>query len=1207
MKRTTSFITVIIILSVLFTALPAGWVSGAAATIGTNLSSGPARTTVTVNGTGFTPDISYRVKFDGTDIDYGTGTVSSGGSLNSVVALPPAVRGEHSITVTTASETSNAVPFNVMPVIYEGHQFGEIGTSLLINGYGFNANTAIAVSFDGAVIDEAATDPTGSFQVIFYVPQTNLGIHTIRAWDAVGEAPPLGFAVTNPEFSLSGLGTATIDGVFSPGEWDSAGSIDMPVYVPEGGSTTGTLFAMNNQNNLYLAVRVPRPNLFPLSQVFFEFDNDGDGTWPEDGDDELLLNNYGFRDNFRLSNGNSEFDTAPSAGPPGTLDGQGAFANDGQFTTFELSHPLDSADDSHDFSLTAGSQVIFSLGLNIDWGQMTQFSGKAFVVDGSASRNYVSVSYWHQYSHSFSGDNLSNDQIVGTESWLTNCWNDNDSSDAAVSSPQITLYTSEAFNSISPAPDLSSFPPYRWSFADIPEDRGAMPTLARNNRSFMPGFEVSRSVTPYHLTVNSKQYLTVTVTPREVASQLMIDVNGGHTPYLTALITDVSAGDSTVYISGDKSYAWISVSFPTKDTPYEFSVEIDSSLNSGVSSAYFMPRVNIRLQNTTADRSEASGCNFVHDVPGLGSWIWSGTGSYSWSSQDEYVRSIELQARSTSSIPATLSLVVPPVTALSVDNNLATQPVVHVTDQFANPLSGIAVTASCSSGTGVLRGTLTVTSNSTGLAAFTDLGYDKSGETFKIKFTAGTLNVESASLTPLSAGAANKVRVETAANGSGIVVPAQTLNFGGRLTVYSITRDQFDNFVANAPASAWSLATKTPGVADTDLVGAANSPSAVFTAHNAGTGVIRATIGSLTSVNSGVITVTNPPPPPPPPVEEPPAGGGSSGGSGDKVFLSQYMTGVPGTFSSEFNTKTWDGILRLTFPKGTFGKTADGALSYIVLNPIAKDKQDLPSPDKGNIIGLTYKLEPEGTIFSPPATITLLYSDAVVPAGVNEKDLVIGYWNAAKSQWEGLAGCVVDTANNQITAPLTHFSTYAVVYLAPKASPASFSLSNLRVSPSSVKAGETVSISIPVTNNGGSAGKYILTLKINNAQVETREVDLGPGASQAISFSVKRDTAGEYTIDINGIGGKFQVAAPSPAATTTTPPQITSPAQVVSPTQVAVEKPIVTSSPVLTIPAPATPEKEKSTNTFTWIIPGIVLLTALIIGSVIVLIRRKKN
>ncbi len=114
------------------------------------------------------------------------------------------------------------------------------------------------------------------------------------------------------------------------------------------------------------------------------------------------------------------------------------------------------------------------------------------------------------------------------------------------------------------------------------------------------------------------------------------------------------------------------------------------------------------------------------------------------------------------------------------------------------------------------------------------------------------------------------------------------------------------------------------------------------------------------------------------------------------------------------------------------GKTAEGwALSYVILQPVPQAEQKVPSPDKGNIIGLTYKLEPDGVTFNPPAIITMLYTDAMVPSGVNEKDLVIGFWNSAKNEWESLAVSVVDTVNNQITAPLSHFSTCASIVSGP--------------------------------------------------------------------------------------------------------------------------------------------------------------------------------
>ncbi|MEK9136516.1 MAG: carbohydrate binding domain-containing protein, partial [Bacteroidota bacterium] len=107
-------------------------------------------------------------------------------------------------------------------------------------------------------------------------------------------------------------------------------------------------------------------------------------------------------------------------------------------------------------------------------------------------------------------------------------------------------------------------------------------------------------------------------------------------------------------------------------------------------------------------------------------------------------------------------------------------------------------------------------------------------------------------------GPATKVRVETAADGSGTVVPAQSIPSGSSITVYSITRDAADNFVANVAASAWSLESTTGGVLPTDLVPSVDMKSAVFTGHAVGTCEVRATSGALAPTNSGTLTVTPP-------------------------------------------------------------------------------------------------------------------------------------------------------------------------------------------------------------------------------------------------------------------------------------------------------------------------------------------------------------
>ena len=59
----------------------------------------------------------------------------------------------------------------------------------------------------------------------------------------------------------------------------------------------------------------------------------------------------------------------------------------------------------------------------------------------------------------------------------------------------------------------------------------------------------------------------------------------------------------------------------------------------------------------------------------------------------------------------------------------------------------------------------------------------------------GLTSTDSGTIT-VTAGTATQVRVETAANGSGTVVGAQSITVGNTLTVYAITRDAGGNFVA---------------------------------------------------------------------------------------------------------------------------------------------------------------------------------------------------------------------------------------------------------------------------------------------------------------------------------------------------------------------------------------------------------------------------
>ncbi len=169
---------------------------------------------------------------------------------------------------------------------------------------------------------------------------------------------------------LSGYGTATIDGVLNADEWATAAKYDLSVNVPRGGTTPATLYVMNDNQNLYLALRFRRSTVDPGNSLTFEFDNNNDGM-AASGDDIIGFdppNSFvdGFRTNLPPCTSSDPaacgFNDADYGG---TNDGSGAFKNDGTFSVYEMSHPLNSGDIGHDFALNPGDTVGFFLMLRM--------------------------------------------------------------------------------------------------------------------------------------------------------------------------------------------------------------------------------------------------------------------------------------------------------------------------------------------------------------------------------------------------------------------------------------------------------------------------------------------------------------------------------------------------------------------------------------------------------------------------------------------------------------------------------------------------------------------------------------------------------------------------------------------------------------------------------------------------------------------------
>jgi len=188
---------------------------------------------------------------------------------------------------------------------------------------------------------------------------------------------------TNETISLSGKGTATIDGIIDSTEWADADSLNFGPLLdfvdgtvlknyPVGNSPlSGTIYVMNNGCNLYIGLKIDDATLTSGDLLTVSFDDDHDG-WLEayspfghptngGGEDMIALSgNNGTEDRYIVSPYGTYVTSAYD--PLGYKDISGACTNDGTYSYFELAHPLDSSDDDHDFDLIAGDTVGFTIG-----------------------------------------------------------------------------------------------------------------------------------------------------------------------------------------------------------------------------------------------------------------------------------------------------------------------------------------------------------------------------------------------------------------------------------------------------------------------------------------------------------------------------------------------------------------------------------------------------------------------------------------------------------------------------------------------------------------------------------------------------------------------------------------------------------------------------------------------------------------------------
>ncbi len=204
-----------------------------------------------------------------------------------------------------------------------------------------------------------------------------LGLLTLGAIMLAACAPPAPEPSPSPppppppsDVSLSAWAVTTpdIDGVISVGEWIDAAVADFTLaYCSE--THDSTVYIKNDDTYLYLAAVVRNEEYSNLAEMYhdfanFYFDNNNNGA-TDVGEDGLAIrfDNTVFRDTHNPNGVNGWSYSDDTQG--GTNDLVGAVTHTDSVPdgvgdyTFEYRHPLNSADNAHDFSLSPGDTVGF--------------------------------------------------------------------------------------------------------------------------------------------------------------------------------------------------------------------------------------------------------------------------------------------------------------------------------------------------------------------------------------------------------------------------------------------------------------------------------------------------------------------------------------------------------------------------------------------------------------------------------------------------------------------------------------------------------------------------------------------------------------------------------------------------------------------------------------------------------------------------------
>jgi hypothetical protein len=194
------------------------------------------------------------------------------------------------------------------------------------------------------------------------------------------------------------------------------------------------------------------------------------------------------------------------------------------------------------------------------------------------------------------------------------------------------------------------------------------------------------------------------------------------------------------------------------------------------------------------------------------------------------------------------------------------------------------------------------------------------------------------------------------------------------------------------------------------------------------------------------------------------------------------------------------------------------------------------SPPAGNAqtIGPTYAMNAYASLNSTIPSAINIYplfsmSSAYDPNGLprNTSEVIYSYYPGPTQGWLAMGSQGVVAEVGEARGTMTYFLPDTLLVKLAEITPAKFEASNLAINPSQISPDQQITISLNVTNTGGTSGDYTVELKVDGIVKSSKQVTLVAGGSQTVSFTITEASVGRYQVEIAGLDGEFVVSGPS--------------------------------------------------------------------------------